>query len=294
VHVKRAALVAVIVALLLGTWTALHAQEKRYTVRGMVLRVDAASRTFVVSHDAIEGLMSSMIMPFEVRDASELTPLGPGALVEFTLVIGPQAGYATAVRVLKYQSAEQDPLTARRLALLKKAAGTSVTPLARGQAVPDFALVDQSGQPIRFSSLAAQKVVVLNFIYTRCALPQFCLRISNTFGVLQRRFAPQYGRELQLLTVTFDPERDTPETLTSYAARFNADPKMWRFLTGKVADVKRVCALFGVDSFPDEGLMNHSLRTVVIDRNGRVVANVEGNQYTPEQLGDLILETLTR
>ena len=112
--------------------------------------------------------------------------------------------------------------------------------------------------------------------------------------MLQRRFARQYGRELQLLTVTFDPERDTPEVLTSYAARFNADPKMWRFLTGNVAEVRRVCALFGVESFPDEGLMNHSLRTVVIDRGGRLVANVEGNQYTPEQLGDLILETLTR
>jgi len=238
--------------------------------------------------------MSAMVMPFEVRDAAELAPVAPGALIEFTLVIGAQAGYATGLRVLKYQTAEQDPLTARRLALLKKASGRAVAPIARGQAIPDFTLTDQTGQPIRFSSLAANKVVALNFIYTRCALPQFCLRVSNTFGVLQRRFARQYGRELQLLTVTFDPERDTPEVLTTYAARFNADPKMWRFLTGTVADVRRVVALFGVDSFPDEGLMNHSLRTVVIDRAGRLVANVEGNQYTTEQLGDLILETLTR
>lgn len=270
----------------------LHAQDKRYTVRGMVLRVDVQARTVVVSHEAIDGLMSAMVMPFEVRAASELSGVAPGALVEFTLVIGAQAGYATGIRVLKYQSAEQDPLTARRLALLKKASGRAVAPLAPGQAVPDFALVDQSGQPIRFAALAAGKVVALNFIYTRCALPQFCLRVSNTFGVLQRRFARQYGRELQLLTITFDPERDTPEALTSYAARFNADPKMWRFLTGKVAEVRHVAGLFGVDAFPDEGLMNHSLRSVVIDRSGRVVANIEGNQYTPEQLGDLILETL--
>jgi protein SCO1/2 len=272
----------------------LHAQDKRYTVRGMVMRVDPATRTFVVSHEAIEGLMSAMIMPFEVRQSGELSLVAPGALVEFTLVIGAQAGYATDIHVRAYQTAEQDPLTARRLALLKKAAGRAVPPLATGQAVPDFTLTDQSGQPVRFSTIAAGKVVALNFVYTRCALPQFCLRASNVFSVLQRRFARQFGRDLVLLTVTFDPERDTPEVLATYAARFDADPKMWRFLTGKTADVRRVCGLFGVESYLDEGLVNHSLHTAVVDRRGRLVANVEGNQYTPEQLGDLILETLMR
>ena len=283
---------AVLVSVVLGG--ALHAQDKRYSVRGMVLRVDPSTRTFTVSHEAIDGLMSAMIMPFEVRDARELTPLAPGALVDFTLIVGARAGYAADIRVRKYQTAEQDPLTARRLALLKKAAGRAVPALANGQAVPDFTLIDQSGQPVRFSTLTQGKVVALNFVYTRCALPQFCLRASNVFSVMQRRFTRQYGRDLVLLTVTFDPERDTPDVLATYAARFNADPKMWRFLTGATADVRRVCALFGVESFPDEGLMNHSLRTVLIDRGGRLVANVEGNQYTPEQLGDLILETLTR
>jgi protein SCO1 len=270
------------------------AQDKRYAVRGMVLRVDPATRTLLVSHDAIDGLMSAMIMPFEVRDARDLTPLAPGAIVEFALVVGPQAGYATDIRVRKYQTAEQDPLTARRLALLKKAAGRSVPPLATGQPVPDFTLTDQAGQPVRFSTISAGKVVALNFVYTRCALPQFCLRASNVFEVMQRRFARQYGRDLVLLTVTFDPERDTPEVLATYAARFNADPKMWRFLTGKTGDVRRVCTFFGVESYLDEGLVNHSLHTAVIDRRGRLVANIEGNQYTPEQLGDLILETLMR
>ena len=285
-------LIALVVSAVLGA--ALHAQDKRYAVKGMVLRVDPATRTFVVSHDAIEGLMSAMIMPFEVRDARDLMPLAPGAIVEFTLVVGAQAGYAADIRVRTYQTAEQDPLTARRLALLKKAAGRAVPPLAAGQPVPDFTLTDQAGQPVRLSAIGAGKVVALNFVYTRCALPQFCLRASNVFSTMQRRFARQYGRDLVLLTVTFDPERDTPEVLATYAARFNADPKMWRFLTGKAADVRRVCALFGVESYLDEGLVNHSLHTAVIDRRGRLVSNVEGNQYTPEQLGDLILETLMR
>lgn len=285
-------LLVLLVSALLGA--ALAAQDRRYSVRGMVLRVDPATRTFTVSHEAIDGLMSAMIMPFEVRDARELMPLAPGALVDFTLVIGAQAGYASDIHVRTYRTAEQDPLTARRLALLEKAAGRAVTPLAAGQSVPDFTLIDQTGQPVRYSTLTAGKVVALNFIYTRCALPQFCLRATNVFSVMQKRFARQYGRDLVLLTVTFDPERDTPDVLATYAARFNADPKMWRFLTGKTADVRRVCGLFGVESYLDEGLLNHSLHTAVIDRQGRLVSNIEGNQYTSEQLGDLILDVLVR
>ena len=97
-----------------------------------------------------------------------------------------------------------------------------------------------------------------------------------------------------LLTVTFDPERDTPEVLNTYAAQWQANPSGWRFLTGDTADVRRVCAIFGQEAFADEGLLNHSLHTAVISRTGTLVANIEGNQFTPEQLGDLVMETLRR
>jgi len=261
--------------------------EARYAVRGMVLKVDAANRVFYVSHDRIEGLMDAMTMPFEVRDAAELRALVPGAIVEFALVVSPTTGYATDIRVRRYESAEQDPLTARRLAILTRAAGRVPPPVVIGQRVPDFELTDQSRRRVKLSSFAG-KVVALNFIYTRCALPQFCLRVSNTFGVLQKRFVNELGRDLVLLTVTFDPERDTPEVLAAYGAQWNANPAVWHFLTGTVPDVRRVCGMFGVDFFPDEGLMNHSVRSAIVDRNGRLVANVEGNQFTPEQFGDLL------
>jgi len=272
-----------------NAWTA----DREFTVKGMVLRVDPASRSFVVSHEKIVGLMDSMIMPFDVRDAKDLAGVVPGAIVQFTLVVGDKSAYATRITIERYQSVEQDPRTARRLAVMRQMAGLASKPLEIGARVPDFTLIDQARQRVSLSSLTG-KVVVVNFVYTRCALPQFCLRVSNNFGVLQKRFQKELGRDVVLLTITFDPERDTPEALAAYASQWKADPKTWHFLTGPVADVRKVCALFGVEYFPDEGLMNHSLRTVVIDRGGRLVANVEGNQYTPEQLGDLILETLTR
>jgi protein SCO1 len=271
--------------------TAVRAADREYIVKGMVLRADAANRSFVVSHEKIVGLMDSMIMPFDVRDAKDLAGVVPGAVVEFTLVVSDKAAYATKIKVQRYQSVEQDPRTARRLAVMRQMAGLAAKPLELGARVPDFTLIDHTRQEVRFSSLAG-KVVVVNFIYTRCALPQFCLRVSNNFGVLQKRFAKELGKDVVLLTITFDPQRDTPEALAAYAAQWKPAPKTWHFLTGPVPDVRKVCAWFGVEYFPDEGLMNHSLHTVVIDRSGTLVANIEGNSYSPEHLGDLVYAQL--
>jgi len=271
----------------------LHAAEKEYVVKGMVLSVDASAKTFVVSHERIVGLMEAMTMPFEVRQAGDLRDVVPGAIVEFTLVVGDTTSYARSVVVRRYQTIERDPSTARRLATMKRMAGLATPPLAIGAAVPDFALIDQQRQRVTLAGLSG-KVVAVNFVYTRCALPQFCLRMSNNFAALQKRFARELGGELVLLTITFDPERDTPEALASYASRWQANLAGWHFLTGSSADIRRVCGFFGQEAFADEGLMNHSLHTVVIGRTGTLMANIEGNQFTPEQLGDLVAATLRR
>jgi protein SCO1 len=239
--------------------------------------------------------MDAMTMPFDVHDAKELDGLAPGMIVAFTLVVEPSASYVEHIQVRTYESVEQDPLTARRLKMLNRitnpdASGAKV--LAIGAVVPDFTLIDQVHRRISLSQYAG-KVVALNFIYTSCALPNFCYRSANNFGVLQRRFTEQLGRDLVLLTVTFDPQRDHPEQLAHYAENWKADPKTWHFLTGNVPDIERVTGMFGMDYFPEEGLMSHSLHTAIIDRHGKLVANIEGNRFTPDQLGDLVSTALS-
>jgi protein SCO1/2 len=263
-------------------------QAQQYSVTGMVLKVDRSRNTLIVSHQAIPGLMTAMTMPFEVRRSEDLDGLVPGGVVEFTLVIDGSTSYAERIRVVRYESVEPDPLAAKRLRLLNEivSGSAAVTQVAVGDVVPDFTLTDQNRRQVSLADLRG-KVVAINFVYTRCVLPNFCLRIANNFSVLEKRFAERLGRDLMLLTVTFDPAHDTPEVLAEYAVRFNADLANWRFLTGAVPDVARVCRLFGMDAFPDEGLMNHSLHTALIDREGRLLANIEGNQYTAGQLGDL-------
>ncbi|MGC4084959.1 MAG: SCO family protein [Vicinamibacterales bacterium] len=285
-------LIAVVALTLGGGAVDLRAQAaKEYPVTGMIVRVNPAGRTFVASIQAIPGYMAAMTMPFEVREAADLQGLSPGVVVRFTLVVDARTSYARAIAVVHYENTEQDPFSANRLKLLSDIAGAkghpTVDPVAVGRMVPDFRLIDQRKRAVSLSQFRG-KVVVANFIYTTCALPNFCLRLANHFGVLQKRFAKELGRDLVLLTVTFDPTHDTPDVMAAYAKQWNANADAWRFLTGPAADVERACGLFGVHAFANEGLMDHSLHTVIIGRDGTLVANIEGNQFTAAQLGDVV------
>jgi Cu/Ag efflux protein CusF len=143
------------------------AQE--YSVTGMIVSVNTASRTFTASIQAIPGYMQAMTMPFEVRQAAELDGLSPGVVVTFTLVVDPTTSHAERIRIIHYQNTEQDPFSASRLKLLSDLASAKRTPsgsaLRVGQQVPDFTLIDQKRRKVSLSQLRG-KVVVANFIYT--------------------------------------------------------------------------------------------------------------------------------
>jgi protein SCO1 len=268
---------------------------QRYDVTGLVLTVDATNRTVLVSHDRIPGYMDAMTMPYRVDDPRELQNLKPGEKIEFTLVVSKTASYISHVHVLEYDSMERDPVQNRRLALLDEAmrsnAGSQLT-LSTGQTVSDFSLVDQANRPVTLSEFRG-KVVAITFIYTRCPLPDYCMRLSSNFARLQRRFDDRMGRDLILLSITFDPDHDHPDVLAKYAGQWKANVEGWHFLTGTLSSVKQVCGMFGMNFWPDEGLMTHSLHTAIVDREGKLVANIEGNQFTALQLGDLVEATLT-
>lgn len=294
-HACRAGMA--VLALLLCATLARAQAPTQYPVTGMIVGVNPASRSFTASIQAIPGFMQAMTMPFEVPQASDLQGLRPGVVVAFTLVVDARTSYATGIRVVQYANTEQDPFSANRLKLLSDlAAGKGRAPvqaLATGARVPDFTLVDQKKRAVSLSQFRG-KVVVANFIYTTCALPNFCLRLANNFGVLQKRFAKELGRDLVLLTLTFDPVHDTPEVMAAYARQWNADADTWRFLTGPPVDVERACSLFGVHAYATEGLMDHSLHTVIIGRDGTLLTNIEGNQFTAAQLGDVVDGVLRR
>ena len=267
--------------------------DRRYSVLRNFSRRDEPKRRLVASCSEIPGYMKAMVMPIPVREAKALAGLKPSMFVDFTLVVEKDRSWAENIRVHEYENLAQEPMLVRRLEMLARLDKSNPLPppLAIGARVSNFTLTDQTGQRVNLSRFAG-KVVVVTFIYTSCPLPDYCFRLSNNFGRLQKRFAGQMGRELVLLSISFDPAHDQPEVLAKYATIWKADPNSWRFLTGTPAEVKAVCRLFGLNFWPDEGTLAHSLHTLVIDRGGKLAANFEGNQFSAEQLGDFVETTL--
>jgi protein SCO1/2 len=278
---------------LLACLPALAAAADRYPVTGLILSIDQAHRSFTASCTEIPGYMKAMVMPIPVREAKALRDLKPSMFVDFTLVVEKDRSWAENVRVHDYENLAQEPLLVRRLQLLARLdkANPLAPTLEIGQPVPDFTLTDQTGRRVSLSRLKG-KVVGVTFIYTNCPLPDYCFRLSNNFGRLQKRFADRMGRDLVLLSISFDPAHDTPEVLAKYSNTWKADPSSWRFLTGTPDEVKAVCRMFGLNFWPDEGTLAHALHTLVIDREGKLAANFEGNQFSAEQLGDFVETTL--
>jgi protein SCO1/2 len=282
----KSAFIRVHLRLLLLLAAANLSAATRYPVTGIVLEVDRPKRSFVASCAAIPGYMEAMAMPYSVLQDRDLADLKPGAYVDFTLVVEKNRSYAEGIRLHRYEASEREPLLARRLKMLQ-APHATVKP---GDAVPDFTLTNQAGRPVALSQLAG-KVVAVTFIYTSCPLPDYCFRLSNNLGQLNQRFASRMGRDLVLLSISFDPVHDQPSVLAKYASTWKADPESWHFLTGPLDNVKAVTRQFGLNYWPDESYITHTLHTLVIDRRGRLAADFEGNQFTARQLGDYV-ETL--
>lgn len=258
----------------------------RYKMEGLVIAVEPARPGLVVSHKAVPGVMPAMSMPFRVRDAKQLEALKPGTRIQFTLVRGRVESYASGIQAEK---------TAR---VIKDNGDTIVLPVPKnqvpvGSVVPPFTLTDQLGRLFGLEACRGQ-VVAVNFIYTRCPLPDVCPRLSATFARLQRRFREHIGKDLTLLSVTLDPSYDKPDVLARYASIWKADPAGWHFLTGTTEAIEQAAGRFGLVYWPEEGLITHTSSTGIIGRDGRLAALVEGTSHTADQLGDLILHELER
>lgn len=286
----KVALVVIAAALATPGWAA-----DRHQMSGLVVEVDAASRTVVVSHDAVPGVMPAMTMPFAVRNGALLEALKPGAMIEFTLVVDGEASFVESIRIRGYESFEQKPFELRRLTQLNRLVNpeSAAAAVAVDQPMLDFSLIDQAGSPVSLASLKG-RIVVVTFGYLRCSNPAYCFRLASNLGHLQKRYASALGRDIVLLTIVLDPEHDRDGALRDYARVWTSRPGTWHFLTGPLPDVARVAALFGVEFWKDEGSIVHTLKTAVIDRDSRLAATIDGNQYTVQQLDDLVAGLLKR
>ncbi len=228
----------------------------------------------VVSHKPIADFMPAMMMPFRADPPSALDALRPGMRITFDLKV--PGSQARAIRIVDSAAAIGDfklPEPTNRLAL--------------DATVPDVpGLMDHKGRPLLFSSLRG-KVVAVQFIYTRCPLPDVCPRQVSQFAWL-RKTAPG----AMLLSFTLDPTHDTPAVLDEYARQWRSSGDSWRFVTGEEERIREVGGLFGVVFWPEDGVITHTSATGVIGKDGRLKAVVQGSSHRAGQIADLIANQL--
>lgn len=252
-------------------------EPRRYEVRGQILGVDVERREVLVAHEDIEGFMPAMTMPYQVRDAALLEGKKPGDLVTATLVVEEVDAYLSALATTGHAPIET-PAAAPAV--------TAADLLAPGDIVPDHALLDQGGAARPMSALRGHRVA-LTFMYTRCPLPDFCPLMDKRFAELQQTLrASPHLSDVRLVSVTLDPDFDTPAVLQAHAGALGATPGVWYFVTGTRDDVLAFARRFGVtaqDGGAPEALV-HNLRTAVIDAQGRLVNVHSGTVWTNADL----------
>ena len=134
--------------------------------------------------------------------------------------------------------------------------------------VPEFVLVNQDGQNFGSARLRG-KIWIADFIYTTCPGP--CPMISSRMSELQK---PLEKTDVQLVSFSVDPEKDTPNVLRNYAENLHADPNRWTFLTGPKSTIYKLShdgfKLAISDGSDAEGIPVHSTRLVLVDRHGQI------------------------
>jgi protein SCO1 len=148
-------------------------------------------------------------------------------------------------------------------------------------AAPDFTLTSQDGAAVRLGDFRG-KVVAVSFIYTSC--PDVCPMLSDKLARVQDALGPDFGTKIAFLSITVDPEHDTPAVLKEYAELLDADLAGWSFLTGEPAAVREVAQRYGVAVAPAaDGQVDHTLLTTLIDRHGTMRVQYLGYRFDEEE-----------
>ena len=257
---------------------------ERYPLKGKVISVDKAAKTASIKHEDIPGLMPPMTMDFLIKEDWVWEDLLPGSEIRAELVVDKQA---------------KDPYWLEKIGILAVAIPGQDNPPVNdnfaqiGKPVPDFTLTNQDGKKISIKDFKG-KPLAITFIYSKCPLPEYCIKMSTNFSDLANQLMadPAQKDKFRLLSISFDPANDTPEKLRSYGLGYlgkgaKPDFSVWQLAVGKDEEVRKIADFFGLryEIDPnDKANFNHSLRTAVIAPDGTVKKILAGNTWTPAEL----------
>jgi len=256
-----------------------------YIVEGRVVEVRAPNE-IVLDHQEVPGLMPEMVMPFTVKDPTLLQGLEPGDAVYARLIAADEAQGGWYLAELREHNKPGARTPAPEAADDKSdddkaASKTSAPPLRPGKTLPTTSLPLADGSTLTVGQ-GQSGPVLLTFIYTTCPRPDFCPAITSRLQALQAELEPG---QATLVSVTIDPENDTPQVLQAYARDAGADPKIWRFarVEGPALTTLAQRAALTIDAGSGEEIL-HSLRTWVLDDQGRLIERYDDARFPQDRV----------
>src|ERR1043166_687828 len=252
------------------------ATNQTFIVKGVVKEV---ARKFVtIQHENIPDYMPAMTMPFDLKNPVDAKGIKPGDPVSFRLNVRGDDSWIDQISKLNVSPVEMPSRQSVQ-------APRDLDPINMGEAMPNFTFTNELGQAVHLDDFRG-KAVALTFIFTRCPLPNFCPRMSSNFSEAAKKLSAKSDapKNWQLLSISFDPDFDTPAVLKAYAGRYNYDAAHWSFLTGSKFEIGALAAKLGMIYVEEAGTFNHNLRTAIIDPRGRVQKILLGNDWTSDQL----------
>lgn len=256
-----------------------------YSASGVLEDGDQDRRELRIRHDEIENYMPAMTMPFPIRDWDALPgDLYTGDSIAFELVVLPGEYYIRAVEILK-----RNPLAPPKFEPTAKA-------LHPGEIYPNGRFTDAYGEPFE---LAATEPALrfISFIFTRCPLPTMCPLVDRKHDMLADLFAKQkVGRDrLLFVSISFDYVVDTPELLHEHYGWRIEQGGGWTVLSsvGHEDDLRVLAAAAGVDFWGiEEDQVSHTMNSVLIDGEGKVVEVFSGSDWELQAAQESIRQAL--
>jgi protein SCO1 len=258
--------------------------QQIFQVKGVIEEIKPDGKSAVIKHEEIPNYMAAMTMEFEAKNTNELRGLKPGDSISFRMIVTDDDGWIDQVKKLNVPPTELPTRTTMRRV-------RDVDPLNVGDPLPEYHFTNELGKAVSLSDFKG-KAVAIDFIFTTCPFPTMCPRLSQNFSEVQKKLKEKGDApdNWQLLTISFDPEKDTPTVLKNYGERFGYDPAHWSFLTGDLMEITAIAEQFGQTFWREGGSISHNVRTVVIDTEGKVQKIIPENKWTSDELVEEILK----
>jgi protein SCO1/2 len=237
---------------------------RTFATKGVVEELKPHDLTVVIRHGAISNYMAAMTMPFKVKTSKELAGVHAGDEVLFQLHVSDTKSWI-------------DQITTIGTVPLAGKAKPSNSQLAPVQVAPaknpllDYKFTNELGQGVSLHDFRGQALAI-TFFYTRCPLPDYCPRLSKNFQEASQKLESMPGGPVNwhFLSISFDPEFDSPVLLKAYGESYQYDPAHWSFLTGPPDKIAELARGSGVSYESDNGAINHNFRTLIIDATGHL------------------------